>query len=86
MIDEAMKVKAQQTVSDRKKYITYSEAAERYGLGETTLRKMAKDCGALYKIGKAARIKVDVFDEYMETFLDETSYLQSELPVHTLTI
>lgn len=59
-------------IQDRKKYITYEEAEDRYGLGETTLRRMAKDCGALYKIGRAARIKVETFDTYFETFLDET--------------
>lgn len=62
--------KVRKRISDRQKYITYEEAFIRYGLGETTIRKMAKDCDALYKIGRAARIKVEVFDEYFETFLD----------------
>lgn len=51
------------------KYITYSEARERYGLGETMLRKMATDSGSLRKFGKAARINVEIFDAYAETFL-----------------
>lgn len=50
------------------KFITYEEAKERYSLGETTLRQMAKDCGALYKIGKAARINMDIMDSYLESF------------------
>lgn len=52
----------------RKKFIKYSEAEERYGLGITTLRKMANDCNALYKVGKSALINVEIFDEYMESF------------------
>ena len=60
----------QRRMDERVKYIDYEEAKERYGLGETTIRKMAKECGALYKIGKAARIRVDVFDKYIETFCD----------------
>lgn len=70
-VNDAM-ANAKRRVSERQKYIGYPEAKIRYGLGETMLRKMAKDCGALYKIGKAARIKVEVFDQYYETFRDET--------------
>lgn len=52
----------------RKKFIKYPEAEERYGLGITTLRKMAQDSKALYKVGKSALINVEIFDKYMESF------------------
>lgn len=70
MSNEISMARVQKRVTDRKKFMTYEEAIERYGLGETTLRKMAKDCDALYKVGRAARIKIEVFDAYFETFLD----------------
>ena len=47
--------RVQKRINDRKKFLTYEEAEQRYGLGETTIRKMAKDCKALSKIGRAAR-------------------------------
>ena len=72
MLDNQIVAKVQKRINDRMKYITYEQAQERYGLGETTLRKMAIDCGALYKVGRAARIKVDTMDKYFETFLYES--------------
>jgi len=72
MNSDMASTRVQKRINDRKKFLTYEEAEQRYGLGETTIRKMAKDCKALYKIGRAARIKVDVFDQYFETFLDES--------------
>ena len=62
----------QKRIQDRKMYLTYEEAEERYQLCDATIRKMAKECNALYKIGRAARIKADVFEKYLETFLDES--------------
>lgn len=67
--------KAKKRIEARQKYLTYQEAEVRYGLGETTLRKMARDCKALYKIGRAARIDMEVFDKYFETFLDESEFV-----------
>ena len=55
-----------------KLFLNYEEASARYGLGETSLRKMAKECHALYKIGGAARIRIDTMDQYIESFLDES--------------
>jgi hypothetical protein len=52
------------------RFLSMEEAKVRYALGETTLRKLAKDCGAVYKIGKSMRIRLDVMDSYMETFLE----------------
>ena len=75
MSDEKSISKAKKRVQARQKYLTYQDAEIRYGLGETTLRKMAKDCKALYKIGRAARIDMEVFDKYFETFLDESEFV-----------
>ncbi len=66
--DEQAISNVQKRMDGRKKLITYKQACEDYSLGITTLRKMAKDCGAYYKIGSAARIDVEVFEEYLKTF------------------
>jgi hypothetical protein len=58
----------QKRQDERKMLINYEEAHERYGLGVTSLRKRAKECRALYKIGKSAFINVKIMDEYIETF------------------
>lgn len=52
------------------RFLTVEEAKLRYALGKTTLRVIAKDCGALYKIGKSVRIRMDIMDEYLDTFVD----------------
>ncbi len=75
MSNDKLISKAKKRIEARQKYLTYQEAEVRYGLGETTLRKMARDCKALYKIGRAARIDMEVFDKYFETFLDESEFV-----------
>lgn len=50
------------------KLITYKEACERYSLGISTIQKIAKESGALRKIGKSARVNVSVMDAYLDTF------------------
>lgn len=67
MYDEAMG-RVSERMDERKKYLKYEEASIRYGFGETKLRQMAKECGALRTIGKSTRINKEVFDRYMETF------------------
>ncbi len=58
----------QKRQDERRMLISYEEASKRYSLGVTSLRKRAKECRALYKIGKSALINVRIMDEYMETF------------------
>lgn len=66
--EEEIRATVKKRVESRKLLISYEEATERYNLGVTTLRKMAKDCKALYKIGRSARINIEIMDKYMETF------------------
>ncbi len=58
----------QKRQDERRMLISYEEASKRYSLGVTSLRKRAKECRALYKIGRSALINVRIMDEYMETF------------------
>lgn len=49
-----------------KKYIRLDEATKLYSIGLTTARKMAKESGAIYKIGGTVLIKVAIFEDYIE--------------------
>ncbi len=50
-----------------KKYIRLDEATKLYSIGLSTVRKLAKDSGAVYKIGGTVLIKVETFENYIET-------------------
>lgn len=50
-----------------KKYIRLDEATKLYSIGLSTARKLAKDSGAVYKIGGTVLIKVETFENYIET-------------------
>lgn len=49
-----------------KKYIRLDEATKLYSIGLSTARKMAKESGAIYKIGGTVLIKVEIFEKYIE--------------------
>lgn len=42
------------------------QACVRYGLGATTMRKLAKEVGAVVRIGKCYLINFSKMDEYMD--------------------
>lgn len=52
----------------RKKYIRYQEGADIYGMSIRKFQDVAKDAGAIYKVGKMALVKVELIDKYLETF------------------
>ena len=52
----------------RKKFIRYKEGAELYSMSQSKFERMAKDAGAIYKIDKLVLVKVEVIDEYIESF------------------
>ena len=45
---------------------TLEEATARYRLGATTVRKVAKELGALYKIGRVVRVDIPKMDAGIE--------------------
>lgn len=51
-----------------KKYVRYAEGAEMYSMSIRKFQDLAKDAGAIYKVGKMALVKVDIMDKYLETF------------------
>lgn len=49
----------------QKDFITLSEGAEYYGLGMKPFTRIAREAGAVYKIGKMVRIRRDILEEYL---------------------
>ena len=49
----------------KKVFIKYKQGCEYYGLGEKTMRRMAWESGAVYKVGKRVLIRRDIFEEYL---------------------
>ncbi len=52
--------------SGAKKYIRIDEATKLYSVGLSTVRKIAKEAGAFYKVGGTVLIKVSIFEDYIE--------------------
>lgn len=53
---------------DYKKYVRYSDGAERYSLSKHTFMKLASEANALRKIGGVTLVNTEIFDEYIESF------------------
>lgn len=51
--------------------VTLIQACELANLGSSTVRKLAKEAGAVRKIGKSYRIKKSVFFDYIESVYAE---------------
>jgi hypothetical protein len=45
--------------------LTYAQAAERANLGEKTVMRLARESGALVKIGRSARVNWSKFYQYL---------------------
>lgn len=53
---------------NRKRFVRYKEGAEIYSMSVRKFQDMAKDAGAIYKVGKMVLVNCELFDQYMETF------------------
>ena len=62
-----------------KKYVNASEGAIVYSLGKTHLMVLAKEAGAIYKVGASALINTEIFEKYLEKFHEP----EIPLPKHT---
>lgn len=57
-----------QNKKNKKKFVRYNEGAEIYSMSVRKFQDLAKDAGAIYKVGKMALVNCEVFDQYLETF------------------
>lgn len=49
----------------QKDFISLSEGAEYYGLGMKPFTRIAREAGAVYKIGKMVRVRRDILEAYL---------------------
>lgn len=60
----------------RDKFVRYSEDAEMYHMSQSKFMQLAKDAKACYKVGQMVLVKLEIIDEYLETFriMDDDFY------------
>ena len=51
-----------------KKYVNATEGSIIYSLGKTRFMAIARDAGAIYKVGNSALVNIEVFEKYLERF------------------
>ncbi len=51
----------------QKDFITLSEGAAYYGIGMKPFTRIAREAGAVYKIGKMVRIRRDLLEGYLRS-------------------
>lgn len=56
------------TKETMKRYVNAAEGAIIYSIGRTRFMAMAKEAGAIYKIGKSALVNTELFEEYLERY------------------
>ena len=61
-------MKKHENISKEAVLITIERACELSSLGTSTVRKLAADCGAVRKIGRAYRINREQFLNYVDSF------------------
>lgn len=49
----------------KRDFVTYYQGADYYGLGLKAFTRMAREAGAVYKIGKKVLIRRKIFEEYL---------------------
>ena len=52
----------------KRRFVTYREAVELYGIGLTRLQQHAKTAGATYKLGNKVLVNTEIFEAYLEQF------------------
>lgn len=58
-----------------KKYVNATEGAIIYSLGKTRFMTLAKEAGALYKVGNSALVNTEIFEDYLERFHEPAQML-----------
>lgn len=52
----------------KKKFVRYDEGATLFSLGQHTFERIAKEAGAIYRIGRICIVNVEIVEEYLENF------------------
>ena len=56
---------------DKKRYLTYEEAARRYSMPYWTLVNLAKEAGAVRKVKRMVLVNTEKVDAFIESFAEE---------------
>ena len=56
-----------------KKYVNAEEGAIIYGISKSRIIVIAREAGAVYKVGNSALINTELFEEYLEQFREPAS-------------
>lgn len=51
-----------------KKYVNAAEGAAVYGISRSRIIDIAREAGAVYKVGMSALINTEIFEAYLEQF------------------
>lgn len=62
-----------------KKYVNATEGSIIYSLGKTRFMALAKDAGAIYKVGNSALVNTELFELFLEQYREPSR----PLPKHT---
>lgn len=57
------------------KYVNATEGAIIYSLGKTRFMALAKEAGAVYKVGNSALVNTEIFEGYLEQFHEPVQVL-----------
>ena len=73
-----------------KKYVNAVEGAAIYGLGKTRIMTLAKEAGAVYKVGNSALINTEIFESYLEKFREPSrplpAYIWNDKNKHRISV
>jgi len=58
-----------------KKYVNATEGAIIYSLGKTRFMALAKEAGAVYKVGNSALVNTEIFEDYLAQFHEPAQIL-----------
>ena len=56
---------------DKKRYLTYEEAARRYSMPYWTFVNLAKEAGAVRKVKRMVLVNTEKVDAFIESFAEE---------------
>ena len=62
-----------------KKYVNAEEGAVIYGISKSRIIVIAREAGAVYKVGNSALINTELFEEYLEQFREPARSLPKHL-------
>ena len=63
-----------------KKFVNAEEGAIIYGISKSRIIVIAREAGAVYKVGNSALINTELFEKYLERFREPASY-SVDLPI-----